>query len=229
MPSLLIVDDDQALAEHLKLKLHGLFHNIKIALQAEIAIKMFPTYKPDLLLMDVMLGTLDGYSLCKRFKAINDTPIIIYTSLNSVEDELFAFEAGADYFISKPVNIDLLKAKIQNLIFQLKNKEKQPIFKFGKWIFNSNLNSLSYENSYEVSLTFKIARLLRIFLTHPQQLLSRAQLVSLIYEHNADLTDRAIDTLIYRLRKYLNVKSTIIETVRNEGYILNAKVLKCYA
>lgn len=218
---ILIVEDEPQINRLIELVLQtGGYYKIKKAFDGREALNIIRNDKPDLILMDVMIPEIDGFSLCKLIKedvALNSIQIIMLTAKKMEEDILKGFENGAIDYISKPFSNKILLARIK------------------VHLLNLNLNSsktyknISLDNQKKtVSLNGKLIELtkfeyiiLETFITNVGIVFSRSQLLShLRGDDGFDVSERAVDVQIVNLRKKLGEFGSNIETVRGMGYRL---------
>ena len=232
---ILIIDDDKEISELISdylikngfrttLALNGL--NIKSSLRE---------HNFDLVVLDIMLPGIDGLTLCKTIRETHDIPIIMLSAANSTSDRVAGLELGADDYISKPFSARELLARIKAQLrrnqgeLHTEQKRLMPLKRihFGDWILDRETHSLINTDGIALPLSQREYDLLLIFLENPQRILSRNQLMDLLYDKYCDPQDRTIDVLIGRLRKKLEVDSRnpqLLMTVRGGGYKLKSKV-----
>lgn len=189
----------------------------------------------DLVVLDLGLPDEDGLEICRTLRGQSSIPIIILTARSEEVERIIGLEMGADDYVVKPVSPREILARIKTVLRRTRElppgDEASPseIMRFSGWTLNAATRRLTSQSGREVVLTHGELRLLRIFLGHPNRVLSRDQLLDLTQGHEADPFDRSIDILVSRLRKRLQddpKKPRIIQTVRGEGYILSVDVEK---
>lgn len=218
--NILIVEDEPQINRLIELVLQSDgYYNIQKAYDGLEALKIIKKKKPDLILLDVMLPLLDGYSLCKEIKEdsyLSSIQIIMLTAKKMEEDILKGFEYGAVDYISKPFSNKILLARIKahlNNIDYLKINYK-----------NIELNDYKKTvilNDSQIELTKFEYEILKILLSSPGAVFSRSQLLSSLRgDDGFNVSQRAIDVQILNLRKKLGEFSSNIETIRGIGYKL---------
>lgn len=189
----------------------------------------------DLIILDIMLPGVDGLSLCQTIRQTHSMPIIMLSAANSIADRVAGLELGADDYISKPFSsrelLARVKAQIRRTQGELHEERKKlaPLQQvhFDTWILDRNTHSLIDQDSIATPLSQREYELLLIFLEHPRRILSRDQLMDLLYDKACDSQDRAIDVLIGRLRKKIEIdprNPSLLLTIRGGGYQFKAKV-----
>lgn len=232
---LLIVDDDPGLRELLtdylgrngfRVSSAGDGRGLWAALERETV---------DLVILDLMLPGDDGLVLCRTLRARSPIPIIMLTARGDATDRIVGLEMGADDYLPKPFNPRELLARIKALLRRTRsNDAAEPIESgtvlrlcFAGWCLEVATRQLIAPDGLRVPLGAAEYRLLRVFLDHPQRILSRDQLLDLTQGREATPFDRSIDVQVSRLRRRLRDEpreATLLKTVRSEGYLFAAPV-----
>lgn len=187
----------------------------------------------DLLVLDVMLPGDDGLTLCRTLRARSDIPIIMLTARGEETDRIVGLEMGADDYLAKPFSARELLARIKVILRRVRSlprnlqPEEQRTIRFGGWTLDTVHRHLVSPAGIVTPIGGAEYRLLRIFLDHPNRVLSRDQLVELTQGRQADALDRSIDVQVSRLRRRLEDATgdhAMIRTVRGEGYVLSVPV-----
>ena len=190
----------------------------------------------DLIVLDIMLPGDDGLVLCRELRAGKHKaiPILMLTARDDQTDRILGLEMGADDYLTNPFAARELLARINAVLRRTRMlppnlliTETGRLLAFGRWRLDTTARHLLDEDDTMVALSGAEYRLLRVFLDHPQRVLSRDQLLNLTQGRDADLFDRSIDLLVSRLRQRLlddSREPTYIKTVRNEGYVFSFAV-----
>jgi len=185
----------------------------------------------DLIVLDVMMPGDDGLVLCRNLRAGKHRaiPVLMLTARDDATDRIVGLEMGADDYVVKPFAARELLARINAVIRRtrmlppnLQISEASRLLAFGDWRLDTTARHLLDVHETAVALSGAEFRLLRVFLDHPQRVLSRDQLLNLTQGRDAELFDRSIDLLVSRLRQRLRDdprEPTHIKTVRSEGYV----------
>ncbi|WP_119344846.1 response regulator transcription factor [Facilibium subflavum] len=228
----LVVDDDREIGKLLSSFLAQFHYQVT---HVTDGIKMAQAMKNtlfDIVLLDIMLPSADGFELCRQIRRNSDIPVIIISALDQESDRILGLEVGADDYLPKPFNTRELLARIKAILRrtsgQLSNSNMQgeKIICFANWRLDRHRHVLIDANDIVIALSSKEYHLLEIFLAHPQQILTRDQIMDRLYDKACEPYDRTIDVLIGRLRKKIetNPKSPgILKTIRGEGYQFCAK------
>ena len=187
----------------------------------------------DLIVLDLMLPGDDGLTLCRKLRAKSDTPVIMLTARGEETDRIVGLEMGADDYLAKPFSARELLARIKAILRRARSlpENLQPDsvkhIRFADWVLDTAQRQLISATSVVTPLSGAEYRLLRIFLSHPNRVLNRDQLVDLTQGKEADPLDRSIDVQVSRLRHRLGDdprEPRLIKTVRGEGYVLAVTV-----
>lgn len=234
-PNVLVVDDDKEIASLIKsyllengFKVTCLPHGMQ--LRSVLRDNNF-----DVLILDIMLPGENGLSLCKMVREEHDLPIIMLSAANSSEDRVVGLELGADDYIDKPFRLRELLARINSqlrryqgrLASNSKRIIQQQTISFANWRLNRANHCLVDNENIAYYLSPREYNLLLVFLENPQRILSRSQLMDLLYDKDFNPFDRSIDVLISRLRKKIELdpkNPALLVTVRGGGYQLQTLV-----
>ena len=218
---ILVIEDEQAVREMLFYALNKADFEVHEAANGEIAIDILKKYNIDLILLDWMLPGQAGIEISKKLRSMPETkniPIIMLTAKSDESDKVLGLESGADDYITKPFSPKELVARIKALLRRTAPQKDMEVVKYG----NITLNPMTHkvtdgENNVELGPTeFK---LLHFFMTHPERVFSRSQLLDLVWGRNIYIEERTVDVHILRLRKsFVSDSSKCIQTVRGAGY-----------
>jgi two-component system, OmpR family, response regulator len=189
----------------------------------------------DLVVLDVMLPGDDGFTLCRELRARSDIPIVMLTARGEEMDRVVGLEMGADDYVPKPFSARELLARIKVILRRARSlprnlqPEEERSIRFGGWTLDTVHRHLVSPSGVITPIGGAEYRLLRIFVAHPNRVLTRDQLVELTQGREADALDRSIDVQVSRLRRRLGDHAddaVMIKTVRGEGYVLTVPVHK---
>ncbi|ALN91919.1 response regulator [Lysobacter gummosus] len=233
---ILIVDDDRDIREMVAdyLQKNGL--RTTVAADGREMRAVLDTHAVDLIVLDVMMPGEDGLVLCRNLRASKhrSIPVLMLTARDDATDRIIGLEMGADDYVVKPFSARELLARINAVIRRtrmlppnLQISEASRLIAFGQWRLDTSARHLLDEQDTVIALSGAEFRLLRVFLDHPQRVLSRDQLLNLTQGRDAEHFDRSIDLLVSRLRQRLQDgarEQTYIKTVRSEGYVFSMPV-----
>ena len=232
MSSVLVVEDEKHLADGLRFNLKAEGYEVETTGTAEEALALLGRGKTfDVLVLDVMLPGMDGFSLAAKLRAQGEfVPILMLTARGQAEDVLRGFEAGADDYLPKPFELSVLLARINALLRRREwlHKDRTRIEQNGDAkIFDFGGKRIDFEalelqsGSQTVNLTLMEADLLRYLINHEGKIVSRSAILEDVWGLREDTDTRAIDNFIVRLRKYIEDEPSRpkhLLTVRGVGY-----------
>jgi OmpR family response regulator RpaB len=217
MKKLLLIDDDEGLAEPLR----EYFSRFELQLDNETdplrGIEKLRRGGYELLVLDIMLPGIDGFETCRRIRQFSDLPIVMLTARGEVMDRVVGLELGADDYLPKPFEPRELVARIQNIL----RRSRAPVagaYRFGDFELDTAGKRLCRGDA-EIDLTAAEYELLQLLLRNRDRVLSRDDIMQALHGIEADIYSRAVDVLISRLRQKLQ-RPELIRTVRGKGYQL---------
>ncbi len=223
---ILLVEDDPNFGTVLKDYLTLNDYNVTLAKDGLEGLIMFKNDDFDLCIFDVMMPRKDGFSLAKDVRATNlEVPIIFLTAKTMKEDVLRGYQSGADDYLNKPFDSEVLLYKIK-AILQRKETEKSTEentfeFKIGKFEFNSKLRHLSFDGGDMQKLSPKESKLLKMLAMYKNDLMPRELALTKIWRDDNYFTSRSMDVYIAKLRKYLKADDKVeILNIHGEGFRL---------
>jgi two-component system OmpR family response regulator len=234
---ILIVDDDRDIRE-----LTGTYltksgmHVVTVPTGRHMRIALETSGPFDLIILDLMMPGEDGLTLCRDLRSgkYKTIPILMLTARSEESDRILGLEMGADDYLSKPFSSRELLARLRAVLRRtrmlppnMRSTEEARRLAFGDWQLDTIERHLIDASDVMVPLSGAEYRLLRVFLDHPQRVLSRDQLLSLTQGREAELFERSIDLLVSRLRQRLRDDAReprYIKTVRSEGYVFSSLV-----
>ena len=223
---ILIVEDDPNFGKILKEYLTLNDYDIVLAKNGIEGFEKFNKSYFDLCILDIMMPYKDGFTLAKEIREKNDeVPIFFLTAKHLKEDVLRGFKIGADDYMTKPFDSEVLLAKIKATLNRKKKKlvPDNDIFEFtfSNFKLNSKLRILTYRNGSEIKLSPKESQLLRLLVIHINDLLPRQTALNIIWRDDNYFTSRSMDVYIAKLRKYLiKDKKVQIINIHGEGFRL---------
>ncbi|NEX83336.1 response regulator [Aeromonas rivipollensis] len=232
-PHILVVDDHSEIRDLLKrfLEQHGM--RVSCARDGKEMKRLLDEREFDLLVLDLMMPGEDGLTLCRELRVKSRLPIIMLTAMGEETDRIIGLEMGADDYLAKPFNPRELLARIK-AVMRRTQVESQPVpealtrdLRFDRWLLDINRRELVDEEGVGMSLSTAEFDLLKVFLERPQRVLSRDQLLDLARGREAVAFDRAIDTLVSRLRRKLErdpKNPELIKTIWGGGYLFATDV-----
>lgn len=230
---ILVVDDDREIRSLLTEYLQQQGYRVTAAADGRGLRQALAASRPDLVILDLMLPGEDGLTLCRELRAGSDLPVIMLTARGDETDRIVGLELGADDYVAKPFSPRELLARIKSVLRRARalpgnlKTGDDGLFRFAGWMLDAATRNLTSPRGVVVALSGTDYRLLKIFVDHPNRVLTRDQLVDLMLEREAGPYDRAIDVQVSRLRQRLGEDArepAIIKTVRGQGYVFAAHV-----
>lgn len=221
---ILIVDDDENISEVINMYLKSSGYDTKIALNGRTAREMYSEYKPDLVLLDMMIPYIDGIDVLKWIRKQSETPVIMITAKGDTFDKVLALELGADDYIVKPFEPKELLARVKAVLRRYSiDNVKDDVLKFG----NISIDSSSYKVVYkdqEIKMPPKEFELLYYLASNKNKVFTREQLLCEVWGYDYPGDSRTVDVHIKRLREKLpETELWQIETVWGVGYKFEVK------
>ena len=220
--NILVVEDDEAIRCIVKkyLQVNG-FKVLEASdgLQAMVIIK---TQNIDLVILDILIPHLDGFTVCKYIRESNTVPIIMVTAKSTDHDKLKGYELGADDYVVKPFNPQVLVAKVKAMITRASRVSNTDLLNLAGICLNSSAQTVVVDNQ-EIILTYKEYQLLKILMKNAGRVFSREQLLNKIWGYEYQGSLRTVDTHIKKLRAKLGTQSKHIVTLIKSGYKFEAK------
>lgn len=228
---ILIVDDDENIAELISLYLNKECFDTRIVYNGEDALAAYESYRPNLLLLDLMLPGMDGYQVCREIRAHSSTPIIMLSAKGEVFDKVLGLELGADDYIMKPFDSKEMVARVRAVLRRcqtakqdVSSAEKAKCVEFE----NLTVNLTNYSvvcDGRQIDMPPKELELLYFLAASPNQVFTREQLLDQIWGYEYIGDTRTVDVHIKRLReKIKDHPSWAIGTVWGIGYKFESKI-----
>lgn len=221
MPKILIIEDDEKLREELKIFLNKNGYEATTLITFENTIQDILKINPDLILLDINLPNTDGEYICKEVRKQSNMPIIIITSRDNELDELLSINNGADHYITKPFNIQILLAKIGSLLKRTNMQEINDKIDVKDFILNTSNNTIEKDGKI-IELTKNEYKILRYLVQNREKIVSREDIMECLWESESFIDDNTLTVNITRLRNKLEELELkeLLETKRGQGYIL---------
>lgn len=211
---ILVVDDEYLIRNVIKEYCQNEGYKVDEAANGEEAIDKVYENEYDLIIMDIMMPDMDGYEASKEIKDIKDIPIIMLSARTEEEDKLNGFNIGIDDYVTKPFSPKELMARIKAVT---KRNSKESIIKLDNIILNNNTREVTIDGKM-VELTHTQFELLYLFLSNPNLVLTREDIINKIFGFDYEASDRTIDAHIKLLRNKLGKYKNYIKTIRKVGY-----------
>ena len=217
MQHILIVEDDLDIQDLLRNFLQEVGYEITIASDGMEAIALFSSAHFDLILLDIMLPKIDGFTVCELIRKQSQVPIIMLTARGDERDELLGFELGVDEYISKPFSPKILVARVEAILRRTGQSNPDEILSAGGIVIDKAAHQATVDDK-PMDLSFKEFELLTYFLENQGIALSREKILNNVWNYDYFGDARTIDTHVKKLRSKMGDKGEYIKTVWGMGY-----------
>jgi two-component system phosphate regulon response regulator PhoB len=220
---ILVVDDEPDVTELLKYRLEQEGYRCEALNDPLLFGGCAREFKPDLIILDIMMPELSGLQLCRIARAdpdLKDVPIIFLTARGEVEDRIRGLESGADDYLPKPFNSKELYLRVGNLLarsVKVMDVPKSARIEIGGVVIDEDMHRLIVDGE-EVALTATEFRLLQLLMERKGRVQSREHLLVNVWNYDTDIETRTVDTHVRRVREKLGPYAHLIETIRGVGY-----------
>jgi DNA-binding response OmpR family regulator len=218
MKTILIVEDDVMLRNELSKFLQSNNYHVEVINDFSNTINDILSTNCDLVLLDLNLPEVDGHTICKEIRKVSEVPIVVVTSKDTEIDELIAINYGADDFVTKPYNAQILLARISRIF---KRSSKTNAIKYQDLTVDLT-KSLVFNNEKSIEFSRNEIRVISYLLSMQGTIVSRDQLIDHLWEHDHFVDDNTLTVNINRVRTKLKELgyTNVIETRRGQGYII---------
>jgi two-component system response regulator MprA len=220
MPTILIADDDHALAAMLHQTLADEGYTVLTAADGNEVLAQAQAHRPDLVVLDWMMPGLSGLEVARRLRAGDGTPILMLTARDAIEDRVVALDSGADDYLVKPFDLAELLARVRALLRRAAHDAETPL-RYADLVLDPATRE-TRRGDRVIALRPREFDLLAYLLRHPRQVLPRERILEEVWGTDFDGTDSVLDVYIRYLRAKTEAggESRLIQTVRGVGYVL---------
>ena len=222
MANILIVEDERAMRDIIADYMRKVGHTCFTAGDGVDALAALKDHPMDLMILDVMMPHLDGFSVCKLARELSELPIIMLTAKGGEDDKLKGYGCGADDYMTKPFSPKVLLAKV-NALLRRSSPAAAGAITAGKILLQPNAHRI-YLDGRELTLTHKEYELLAFLMANPGQVFSREQLLNRVWGYDFEGTTRTVDTHVKTLRQKLGDEGKHIVTLIRSGYKFEAAI-----
>jgi len=213
---ILIIEDEKSIQSILKAFLEDAGYHVVLADDGVAGIALFHKLAYDLVLLDIMMPKMDGYTVCEMIRNESDTPVILLTALDDEDSQMKGFDLLADDYITKPFSMPLVLRRIEAVLRRTKNTEVSNNILTYREIQLNTENYKVFVAGQEIVLTAREFEILRLFMENQGRVFTREQFLDIIWNYDYVGDERIINTHIKNIRKKLGVEC--IETIRGVGY-----------
>lgn len=223
MSKIFIVEDEKTIREELSIFLSRYGYEIEASENFENIIEDIKKSNSDLILLDINLPIFDGYYICREVRKFSETPIIVVTSRDSDIDELMSMNLGADDFVTKPYNTQILLARIEVILKRVnRSLAPQDVLEYKNMKVNLSNGTVNY-NDKTIEITKNELKILSYLIKNKGKIVSRENLMNYLWDCEMFIDDNTLSVNVTRIRKKLEEigLKNIIETRRGLGYIIS--------
>ncbi|HNB53176.1 MAG TPA: response regulator transcription factor [Anaerolineales bacterium] len=223
---LLVVEDEQKISAYLKRALEENGYAVDAVYDGRAALAWTESVNFDMIILDVMLPELDGLAVCRELRRRgNQTPILMLTARDTVDDRVDGLDAGADDYLVKPFALRELLARVRALSRRNPDAPKSPILQFADLTLDT-LTRRAKRGNKPIDLTAKEYAVLECLLREPERILTRTQIAEHVWNYDVYNQSNVVDVYIRNLRRKIDDSFTLklIHTVRGAGYRLSAEI-----
>jgi two-component system response regulator ResD len=217
----LLVEDEEKMRELIKIAFKKENFETIEAVEGKQGLNLFKANQVDIVILDIMLPEIDGWTVCREIRRMSNVPIILLTARGEEFDKLFGFELGADDYIVKPFSPKELIARVKALLrrSEIKSNDSASYFQVGEIVINRLSREVTVSGK-QINLTNKEYELLYFLATNPKIVFTREQLLLKVWGYEQYGDPRTVDTHIKKLREKLGEYSSYISTMWGVGYKL---------
>ncbi|SUY46533.1 two-component response regulator [Clostridium putrefaciens] len=216
-----IIEDEEKIRKELSTFLNRYGYETSYSLNFENIVEEVMKEKYHLILLDINLPYYDGYYICREIRRRSSVPIIVVTSRDSEVDELMSMNLGADDFITKPYNTQILLARISSIIRRTYSDSDSEILEYKGLLHNLSISEVEYNNN-KIELSKNESKILYVLIKNKEKIVSRNEIIEALWQSDEFVDDNTLTVNINRLRKKLQEIGVIdyLKTKRGQGYIL---------
>lgn len=219
--TILIIEDDPAILFGLRDNFERAGYNVRTAVEGHLGLDLARGLRPALILLDIMLPGIDGFTICQELrKGGLEMPIIMLTALGQEDQVIKGLNLGADDYVTKPFSIQQLMARVSSLL-RRHRKAVDEVIRLGQVSINLSAREVRNAEGQLVDLTPKEHGVLEYFISHPHRALTRDQILDAVWGAEVFVTDRSVDRTITTLRQKVEkdpARPVHIKTVQKVGY-----------
>ncbi len=222
MINVLYVEDEESLAMIVSDSLEDHGFEVRHVVNGQQALIFHQKYKPDIIVLDVMMPLMDGFTVAKEIRKTDlHTPIIFLTAMTQTEDVVKGFKLGANDYVRKPFKIEELIVRIEAALKKNGQGMSNTKFVIGNYTLDTLKNTLSIYDHIE-KLSYREAELLKRLIESKDKVLPRDEIIRTYWNNDTYFTGRSLDVFISRIRKYLSLDERIkITNIRGVGYMMS--------
>lgn len=217
---ILIIEDDEGILRVLRRALTYEGYQVETSLDGENGLTQAHDWRPDLIILDLMLPGMDGLEVTQRLRTEGNNPILMLTAKDTINDRVLGLDAGADDYMTKPFELDELLARVRALLRRTQ-LERAPVLSFNDLTLDTSTR-MATRRGRPIALTAKEYDLLELFMRHPRQVMTREMIFDRVWGYDFGGESNVLDVYIRYLRQKLENEgeTRLIHTVRGVGYVM---------
>jgi DNA-binding response OmpR family regulator len=221
-PRVLVIDDERGLRELLEYGLDQAGFAVRSVTEGSAALPLLESWRPDVIVLDVMLPGPDGFTLLPEIRRLTTAPVVMLTARTEINEKIAGFSAGADDYVGKPFDLEELVARLRTLL-RRPRIEGRETFTYADLSIDTPSRTVLRGNR-RIELSAREFDLLRVFAEHAEQVLTRSQLLDLVWGVDRDVIPNTVETYVSFLRAKVDSGEPVklIQTLRGAGYSLRA-------
>jgi DNA-binding response OmpR family regulator len=221
-PRVLVIDDERGLRELLEYGLDQAGFVVRSVTEGSAALPLLESWAPDVIVLDVMLPGPDGFTLLPEIRRLTTAPVVMLTARTEINEKIAGFSAGADDYVGKPFDLEELVARLRTLL-RRPRIEGRETFTYADLSIDTPSRTVLRGNR-RIELSAREFDLLRVFAEHAEQVLTRSQLLDLVWGVDRDVIPNTVETYVSFLRAKVDSGEPVklIQTLRGTGYSLRA-------
>jgi two-component system, OmpR family, response regulator MprA len=218
--NVLVVDDDPKITQLLRRALQLEGYDVRIAASGAAGLEEARNHEPDLVILDILMPGLDGLEVCRRIRSAGDTPILLLTAKDEIEDRVRGLDSGADDYLVKPFALEELLARVRALLRRHEPSDVEALH-FSDLVLDLAART-ARRGGRDIALSTTEFELLHYFMHHPRRVLSREAILNAVWGKEFERPTNVVEVYVGYLRAKLegNGHARLIHTVRGAGYIL---------
>jgi len=218
---ILVVEDESAIGQAIAIALGYEGFEVQTVENGRAALLAVETFRPALVLLDVMLPDLDGFEVTRRLRDRgDDVPVVFLTARDATDDKVSGLRLGADDYVTKPFSLDELVERVRAVLRRTVGNDAQNRLRFADLELDPDTHEV-WRGSEPIQLTATEFRLLHLFMQNPRRVLSKAQILEHVWDYDFDGDANIVETYVSYLRKKIDkIDPPLLHTIRGAGYSL---------
>lgn len=221
-PRVLVIDDERGLRELLEFGLEQAGFSVRSVTEGSAAMPLIEAWLPDVIVLDVMLPGSDGFTLLPEIRQLTTAPVVMLTARTEIGEKIAGFSAGADDYVGKPFDLEELVARLRTLLRRPRIEGRETL-EYADLSIDTPSRTV-YRGNRRIELSAREFDLLRVFAEHAEEVLTRSQLLDMVWGIDRDVVPNTVETFVSFLRAKVDSGEPVklIQTLRGAGYSLRA-------